>query len=161
MPGWNIFTSASFSLPISTGSVNVKRITQIIVQQAWTRQAFGSKWSYGFNLYLNPQFYTDPMPDGFTTRETFAFSCGPDLNYQISNLFAVSAHMTFDLQHNSPDPQGFFHFTDGLPDYFKLQASIFPNIYPMWMTISGYFQALTYNPSWDTSILGASFSVGF
>lgn len=159
--GWRIFTSASFSFPVTLASVNLKRITQLIIQQSWTRQNFGSDWSYGFHLYLNPQFYTDPIPDGILTRETFSFSAGPDLRYRVSNLFTLSASAVLDVQHNSPDSQGFFHLSDGLPDYIQFRATIFPNVYPMWMSIQGYFQSLIWNPSWETSILGAGISIGF
>ena len=159
--GWQIFTSASFSLPLTQASINVKRVTEFIIQQAWMKDNGTSKWSYGFNLYLNPQFYTDPIPDGFTTRKTLDFSFGHVLNYQVSDLFQLSSSTNFDVGHNSPDNQGFFHVNDGLPDYFQLKATVSPNIMPMWMSISGYFQCLIWNPSWDTAIMGASFSIGF
>jgi hypothetical protein len=161
VPGWYVFTSASFSLSVTQDSLNIKRITQFIIQQSWTRAPTNSRWSYGAHFYVNPQFYSDPMPDGYTTREDFSFSFGPMVNYHVSDLFMLSSSATFDVEHDSPDPNGTLHLSEGLPDYIQFKATLFPNIYPMWMSISGYFQSLIWNPSWDTAIVGASFSIGF
>jgi hypothetical protein len=161
VPGWLVFTSASFSIPVTQDSLNIKRVTQFIIQQSWTKIDFNSKWSYGFRFYLNPQFYTDPMPDGYTTRETLSFSFGPKVVYQVSDLVSLSANMTFDVEHDSPDPNGFFDLSSGLPDYTQLKMTIFPNVYPLQLSIGGYFQFLTWNPSWDTALSGGNFSIGF
>jgi hypothetical protein len=159
--GWYVQTSASFSLPFTQDSQDIKRITQFIIQQSWTKNTYPSKWSWGFHLYLNPQFYTDPIPSGYTTRETLSFSFGHSLSYQVSDLFTLSTSTTFDVEHDSPDPQGFFHLGQGLPDYLQIKATVFPHVYPIWMSIAGYFQTLIWNPAWETAIVGASFSVGF
>jgi len=161
VPGWSVFTTASFSLPVSSGSISINRVTQFIIQQNWTKNSFGSSWSYGIHLYLNPQFYADPIPDGYTNRETFSFSFGPLVDYHVSDLMTLYASATFDIQHNSPDPAGFFDLTSGLPDYAQIGTTLFPNIFPLWMSIGGYFQWLVWNPAWNTSILGAKFSIGF
>ena len=55
----------------------------------------------------------------------------------------------------------FFYSKKVASDYAQIQAIITPNVSPLLVSIGGYFQTLVWNPSWDTSIIGASFSVGF
>ncbi len=161
IPGWWVGTTASFSLPISTPSQNAAKITSIIVDQSWSVNTYPSKWSYGFHLYLNPQFYNEPIPVGFANRQTLAFTFGHNLGYQASPLVYLSTSSNFDVEHRSPDPKGFAHLGDALPDYMQFSISITPNIYPSYMSIGGYMQMLIWSPSWATSIVGAKFSIGF
>lgn len=160
-PGWRIFSSASFSVPVSVASQEIGKVTALTFQQSWAVDNFPSPWIYGFNLYLNPQFYTDPMPSAYTDRQTLYGSFGHFLSYRVSRNFTVQTSTNFDFEHRSPDPKGFLHLGDGLEDTFRIGAAIFPNVFPMFMSIVGYFQFLVWNPSSETSIVGASFSIGF
>lgn len=161
IPGWFVFTSASFSLPIGEASQNEAKITSIIVQQSWTKSSLETPWSYGLNLYFNPQFYNDPLPSGFVDRQTLSLSFGPKLGYRVSPTFALSSSVNFDVEHRAPDKKGALHLGEGLPDYFKIGATVFPQIYPLLLSFGGYFQSLIWNPAADTSIVGANFSIGF
>jgi len=161
IPGWFVSTSASFSLPITESSKNSALITQIIVQQSWSVNTYPSKWNYGFHLYFNPQFYNDPLPEGFLDRQTLSFSFGHNLGYQISPLFGISTLTNFYVEHRSPTTKGFFYLGESLPDTFQIKATITPNVYPYFISIGGYIQTLVWDPSWATSIIGASFSIGF
>jgi hypothetical protein len=161
IPGWSVFTSASFSLSLSTASQQIGKITSLTFQQSWAVNNFPSDWSYGFNLYANPQFYTDPIPAGYSDRQTMFISFGHFLSYRVSPTFSLSTSTNFNVEHRSPDNNGFFHLAEGLEDQFRISAAIRPNIFPMFMSIVGYYQFLFWNPSSETSIVGASFSIGF
>lgn len=161
VPGWSVFTSASFSLSLTQASQDISKITSIQIQQSWFVNTFPSEWSYGFALYLNPQFYTDPIPSGFTDRQTLYASIGHRLSYRVSPNVILQTSSTFDIEHRSPDSKGMLHFGDGLEDRFRMGCAIMPNIFPMYMTIGGYFQFLIWEPRADTSIVGADFTIGF
>jgi|GEM_PF-2094081 len=161
IPGWSVFTSAGFSLSLSDESQRMGKVTAITFQQSWMVKTWPSPWSYGFRIYLNPQFYTDPMPAGYSYRQTLSGSFGHLLSYRVSPNFAVQTSTNFDFEHRSPDVKGFWHLGDNLEDTFRIGAAIYPDVFPMFMSIVGYFQVLFWNPSVDTSIMGASFSIGF
>lgn len=167
VPGWSVFTSASFSLPLTTISQDQKKITEFIIQQSWTVKTWPSPWGYGFHLYFNPQFYSDPPPDNINagepplSRQTLSFSFGHNLNYRVSPLFSVGTSSNFYVEHRSPDPKGFLHLGEGLPDYFQFIATVTPNVYPLFMSFGGYIQFLTFAPAWATTIIGGSFRIGF
>ena len=161
VPGWWVSTTGSFSLSLSQASQDIGRITSIIIQQSWSVKTWPSPWGYGFNLYFNPQFYTEPMPKGFYDRQTLSASWGPFASYRVSPEFVLAATTTLDVEHRSPDSQGFLHLGDNLEDRAKLSAAIQPNIFPMFLTIRGYFQFLLWKPASDTSIIGADFAIGF
>jgi hypothetical protein len=159
--GWYVFTSAGFSLSLSGASQQIGKITSLTFQQSWSVNTFPSQWGYGFNLYLNPQFYTDPMPSGYLDRQTLSANFGPFISYRVSPEFSMQAAANFDVEHRSPDQKGFFHLGDNLEDQLRVSASIRPNVFPMFLSITGYMQCLIWKPDAETSITGASFSIGF
>jgi hypothetical protein len=161
VPGWWVFTSASFSLPVTTPSQNAAKITNLVISQSWSINNFPSPWRYGFRLYLNPQFYTDPMPTGYIDRQTLYFSFGHFWGYQFNPAFSVTTSSHFDLEHRSPASNGFFSLGSSLPDFIQLSASFTPNLQPAFLSCSVYLQSLIWNPSMGTSIMGAQFSIGF
>ena len=167
VPGWWVFTSASFSLPLNQASQDQKKITEFIIQQSWTVRTAPSPWTYGFHLYLNPQFYADPPPENSIigepplSRQTLSFSFGHNLTYRVSPLFSVATATNFYVEHRSPDSQGFLHLGEGLPDYVQLSAKVFPNVYPLSLSFGTYLQALVFAPAWATTIIGGSINIGF
>ena len=160
IPGWTIFTTASLSLPITDASDAAYKITSITLGQSWSLK-MNSPWRFGINLFLNPQFYSDPIPDGFQNRQTFYGSLGPNFGYSITPawLIGVTSHFTFE--HRSPDPKGFLNLDSGLPDTAQALVTFAPKFGPLFLSLTGYFQSLILNPSFDTSIIGANFSTGF
>ena len=161
IPGWFVFTSASFSLPFTTASQDQKKITEFIIQQSWSVKTYPSAWGYGFHLYFNPQFYADPKPDGFNDRQTLSFSFGHNLTYRVSPNFSLATSTNFYVEHRSPDSKGFLHLGEGLPDYFQFSATVSPNVFPLFLSVGGYIQSLFFAPSWSTTIIGGSFRIGF
>ena len=159
--GWSVYTSFAFSLVLSQASQDIGRITALTFKQDWYANTFPSPWTYGFSLFLNPQFYADPKPEGYTDRQTLYGSFGHNFGYRISPSFALNTTTEFDFEHRSPDSQGFLHLGSALEDTFRITASVTPNVFPLFMSVSGYYQFLIWNPSIDTSIIGAGLSVGF
>jgi hypothetical protein len=160
VPGWSIFTTASLSLPITETSDSALRITSITFSQSWNLKT-RSPWRLGMNLFLNPQFYSDPLPDGFQNRQTFYASLGPNFGYALTSfcLIGVSTHLNFE--HRSPDPKGLLNLDSGLPDSAQALLTFAPKFGALSLSLTGYFQSLIWSPSPETSIVGASFSAGF
>ncbi len=161
VPGWLVFTSGSFSLPVTKPTQDAAKITNIVISQSWSVANFPSPFRYGFRLYLNPQFYNDPLPSGFTDRQTLYFSFGHFWGYQFSPLWGVSTSTHFDVEHRSPTPKGLLNLGSSLPDYFQVSTTVSPNVFPMFISIGAYMQCLIWKPAADTAIVGANFSVGF
>lgn len=110
---------------------------------------------------INPLFYTDPMPAGFYDRQTLYLSFTPFASYRISPELSMGVATKFDIEHRSPDPDGALHFGSALDDTLKLSATLSPQVAPLFLSIGGFYQMLIWNPSIDTSILGANFSISF
>lgn len=160
--GWNVFTSGSFSLSLTDYGISLGRVSSVILNQSWRVNNYPSDWNYGFDLSVNPVFYTEPFPQGFTYRKTFYTSIGHYISYQVSPSVRVYNSSTFDMEHRYPNGTGgFFDFYGGLDDRIRFGMSVTPNIYPTFMTIGGYIQALFWNPQYETTILGFDFSIGF
>ena len=161
IPGMNIFTSLAMSLSLSDASKNKGKITQITLDQNWNLDNFPSAWSFGITTEVQPIFYTDPMPSGLLYRRTLFASIGHLIGYQISPLVSLQWTSTFDMDHRSPDTQGTFDFTSNLPDTSRFGLNINPVIGDLYLSMGGYFQFLVWSPSFETSILGANFSISF
>jgi hypothetical protein len=161
VPGWSVFTSANMSLAVTEASINIGRITSININQNWRVLTYPSKWSYGFDINLNPQFYTEPFPSTFNFRKTFYASIGHFLSYQISPQVSLIHTTTFDMDHRVPNETGFFQFSSGLDDRMRFAMRVSPDLGPLMVSFGGYFQFLMWNPQMDTSIFGMDFSVGF
>ena len=159
---WIISHSFSFSMPFSEASQNAAKITSVTINQDWNHLITkDTSWTYGFSIYLNPQFYADPKPEGFKDRQTLYAAFGHNFGYIVSPYFNINTTTNFNIEHRSPDPQGFAHFGQALDDVFRITASITPQIFPLFMSLSGYCQFLFWNPAAETTILGAGFSIGF
>lgn len=161
VPGFNVFTSASFSLSVTRASQEIGRITTIELSQGWTVDNAPSPWTYGFNWTIRPQFYTDPIPAGFTDRQTFSGSAGHQLGYRVSPVFALNSTSTFDFEHRDPDPKGSGHFGSNLEDRARISCSITPQLASGRISFGGYFQFLIFKAQPETSIIGGDFSIGF
>jgi hypothetical protein len=159
--GMSVYTSFALALIVTDASKSVGKITSLKLSQNWSINNFPSKWGLGFSIYLNPQFYSDPPPDGTTYRQTMAGNIAPYISYQVAPTFALLASTKFDFEHRSPSTGGFLAMEENLPDTTRFGCSITPNTFPLLLSIGGYFQFLTWNPSSDTSIFGADFSIGF
>ncbi|MBU6153944.1 MAG: hypothetical protein KGP28_06540 [Bdellovibrionales bacterium] len=158
--GWFVFTSASFSLPVGPASLASAKITSMILQQSWNLNT-SSPFSFGFGWFLNPQFYNDPIPQGFTDRQTLFLSFGPNLGFALSKTISIRASASFNVEHRSPNPNGLFHLSEALPDTARGSLSWSPDISPLFVSFGGYVQSVLWSPSFDTSIVGANFSIGF
>jgi hypothetical protein len=161
VPGWTVFTSASMSLVLTEASMNIGRVTSINLNQNWRVFNYPSDWSYGFDVNINPQFYTEPFPAGFSFRKTFYMSMGHFLSYRISPQVSITNTTTFDFDHRTPTETGVFAFSPALDDRMRFSLWVNPNVFPMFLSFGGYFQFLIWNPRVDTSIFGLDFSVGF
>lgn len=161
VPGWSVFTSANFSLAVTQASIDIGRITSINLNQNWRVLTFPSDWTYGFDINLNPQFYTQPFPTGFQFRQTFYASIGHYLGYRISPQVQLANTTTFDINHREPLESGAFQFSPALFDRMRFALTVNPSIAPLNMSIGTYFQFLIWNPAFDTSIFGLDFSIGF
>ena len=159
--GWNIFTSLAFSLSLSQASQDAGKVTAITIAQNWNIANPPKDWTIGFTLYGKPQFYTDPLPEGYTDRQTFSLAFGHFLAYAVSPTFALQTSSTFDVEHRSPDSQGLLHLGPNLEDRFRFSCSIIPQTGALLLSLGGYFQFLIWNPNVQTSIVGADFSIGF
>jgi len=158
--GWFVFTSASFSLPIGPASVNSAKITSVILQQSWSVNSQGP-FNFGFGWFLNPQFYNDPLPQGFTDRQTLFFSFGPNLGYSLSKTVSLRASASFNVEHRSPTSNGLIYLGEALPDTFRGSLSWSPDISPAFVSFGTYIQSVLWSPSVDTTIVGGNFSIGF
>ncbi|MBS1960238.1 MAG: hypothetical protein JST80_12245 [Bdellovibrionales bacterium] len=162
VPGWKVFSSASFSLSLTEYSNSIGRVTSVNINQNWRVDNYPSDWNYGFDVNLNPQFFTEPFPVTLTYRKTFYASIGHYISYAVSPSVRIYNSTTFDMEHRYPNGTGgFFDFYGGLDDRLKFGMSISPNIYPTFLTVGGYIQALFWNPQLDTTIIGFDFSIGF
>jgi hypothetical protein len=160
VPGWSVFTTGSLSLPLTDASDSALKITSITFSQSWTLKT-RSSWRFGMNFFLNPQFYSDPLPDGFQNRQTLYVSLGPTLGYALTPVCLVGINSHFTVEHRSPDPNGFFHLESSIPDTAQALVTLAPKWGPLFLSLTAYYQSLIWNPSPDTSIVGASFSSGF
>lgn len=158
--GWFVFTSASFSLPVGPASLNAAKITSLILQQSWSVNTQGP-FQFGFGWFLNPQFYNDPLPQGFTDRQTLFLSFGPNLGYNLSRSVSLRASASFNVEHRSPNQNGLFHLGEALPDTARGTLTWSPDVSPLFVSFGGYVQSVLWSPSIDTSIVGGSFSIGF
>ena len=159
--GWNVFTSAKMSIPVTQASKDNGKITQITLDQNWSI-ASESDWTFGFSAELQPIFYTDPMPPNFTYRKTLYASIGHLISYRISPILNIQSTSTLDIDHRAPDPQGAFHFTSNLDDTSRLSLYLSPTISnSIFISVGGFFQFLLWNPTMETSIIGLDFTLSF
>ena len=157
---WAVFTSLSFSLPLSNASKMDHKLTSLVFSQVWTWKRISPEWKAGFRFYLNPLWYDGGLPPGSTSRQTFYGSFGHFLNYGLSSTVWITTATHFDVEHRSPTPDGFFNLSRSLPDYFQLGAMYAPGIHPFLLSLGIFVQGLIWKPALDTSILGANFSFG-
>jgi hypothetical protein len=162
IPGWFVFTSAKFSIPVTQFSQNNLKITQITLDQSWTTSNPSSDWSFGFSAEIQPILYADPKPAGLTNRKTLYASVGHLISYRISPTVNFQSTSTIDLDHRAPDPNGPLHFTSNLDDTSRLSLYLNPIINnSLFVSFGGYFQFLLWKPSMETSILGMDFNISF
>ncbi len=159
--GLNVFTSVSFSLPLTQLSQDAGKITALTIFQNWGINTFPSDWSFGVTLFLQPQFYSDPIPPGFVDRQTLALAFGPYVGYKISDRVQTQLATNLSYEHRSPDDKGSVHLGPGLPDVGQASITLSPDLGRLLISVGGYFQWLLYTPSYDTAIIGANFSIGF
>ncbi|NDG84397.1 MAG: hypothetical protein EBX52_05075 [Proteobacteria bacterium] len=160
IPGWSVYTTATLSLPITDASYDAARITSITLAQSWGLLT-GSRWRFGFDVFLNPQFYSDPLPEGFQDRQTFYASFGPMAGYEILPDLLLKVDSRFTVEHRSPDSRGFWDLGSGLPDTARMSLAWAPQSERVYSSVSLYYQTLVWEPSNRTSILGAGMSLGF
>ena len=158
---FSIYSSAAFSLPVTQASQDVGRITTLTFTQSWTVKNYPSDWSYGFNLFFEPLFYTEPIPAEYAGRQTMIFAFGHFLSYRVSKEFSVGTSTNINYDHVATPTGDSLTIGTNLPDTMRVSCSILPNVYPAFLSIGGYLQAILWNPSPDTTIIGADFSIGF
>lgn len=164
IPGWWVSNSASFSLSVTDYSMNLGRVTQLNYWSNWRINTYPSPWGYGFDINLNPQFYTQPFPDpstGIFFRKTFYASIGSTLSYQVSPVVSLVHTTTFDFAHYEGRDTGFFNFNSDLADRTRFSIIVSPNVYPMYLSISGYIQALIFDLRPETTITGLGLNISF
>ena len=159
VPGWWITTTATLSLPLTRISRESSKITSLGLKQTWSR-AIGTRWNYGFHWFLNPQFYSEPVPDEAPSRQVLYCAFGPDLDYRLSSTLRAGLSGHFDVEHRSSDPAG-RAVASALPDFAQISINWAPEWHGPGMNLGTYFQSLVWEPSWDTSIVGANLSVYF
>ena len=157
---WAVFTSASFSLPLSNASKTANKLTNLVFSQVWTYTAVPSPWKVGFRYYLNPSLYNGTLIAGSSDRQTFYASFGHFLNYEIFKNLSLTSSTHFDTEHRSPSPGGFFELRRSLPDFFQVGALYSASLNPALFSLGLYVQSLFWAPTLDTSIIGGSLSVG-
>jgi hypothetical protein len=162
VPGWFVFSSAKFSLPLTEASKNSGKISQITLDQNWTYSKPGSDWSFGASFEFQPIFFSDPMPTGYTSRKTLYVSAGHLISYRISPILNIQSTSTLDFDHRSPDSLGAFNFTSNLDDTSRIAIYLSPAISnSIFISMGGYFQFLLWSPTLETSIVGFDFSISF
>jgi hypothetical protein len=161
LDSWSIFTSASFSLPLSNASKIGNRLTNLVFSQVWTYRGMPSRWKGGFRYYLNPIVYAGPRASGAVDRQTFYASFGHFLNYELSRSFSLTSSTHFDTEHRSPTQAGFFELKRSLPDFFQLGALYTADVAPALFSVGLYVQSLFWAPTLNTSIIGGNLSIGF
>ena len=159
IPGWWITTAATLSLPLTRISRDSSRITSLGLKQTWSR-AVGARWHYGFHWFLNPQFYSEPIPEGGPSRQILYCAFGPDFDYRLSPTLRAGLSGHFDVEHRNSDPTG-RALASALPDFLQISITWAPEWHGPGMNFGTYFQSLVWEPSWDTSIVGANLSVYF
>lgn len=157
---WSVFTSASFSLPVSNASKSKSKLTNLVLSQVWSFKRAPGPWKMGFRYYLNPSIYGGPLAPGAVDRQTFYASIGHFLGYQLNADFLLSTSTHIDMEHRSPTPDGFLNLKRSLPDFWQLGLAYAPAVAPAILSLGIYVQALIWAPSLNTSIIGANLSVG-
>jgi hypothetical protein len=160
VPGWSVFNSASMSLPVGQASMDVGKITSLTFQQSWSKNAI-TPWRFSFQIFLNPQLYTDPMPSGFSDRQTFYAAMGPGLGLELTPELVLGMQTNLTVEHRSPSQKGWTSLQESIPDTLKTSFTWYPRLTPMYASIGAYLQSVLWAPSYDTSIVGAHFSLGF
>ncbi len=156
--GWNVFSSLTMSISSSSGSRDIGKITGLELSQSWSVNNSPSDWTFGFSLYANPQFYTDPIPSGYNFRQLLNANIGHLVSYRVSEIFKIQSTSTFDFEYRS----GNLGIGSGLEDRSRLSFTIFPKLNSSaFLSLGGYFQFLVWKPSTETSIIGADLSIGF
>jgi hypothetical protein len=157
---WSIFTSASFSIPLSNASKSNNKLTNLVFSQVWTWKKMPSPWKLGFRYYLNPSVYHGPLAAGTVDRQTFYASVGHFLGYQLNPDFSVATSTHIDMEHRSPTTDGFFNLRRSVPDFWQLSGAYTPAMNSALFSVGIYVQGLLWAPTLDTSILGANLSLG-
>jgi len=164
LPGCFVFTSVAMSLPTSSKSQEIGRITEITIDQTWTLANYPSKWTFGLPLEIQAAFFTNPFPTSFAYRKSFYASFGHLISYRISPYVNVQSTSVFDFSHRAlPDASGgVFDFNSNLPDTSRLSLYLTPSISKsFFLSLAGYFQFLVWAPAFETSILGADLTISF
>lgn len=158
--GWSIFNAASFSLPVGQASIDAGKITSLTFRQGWSKTAI-APWIFSFQIFLNPQLYSDPLPGGFRDRQTFYAAFGPGIGYELTPAFSLGVQSNLTVEHRAPTPGGWSELGESIPDTLKTSLTWAPNLNPVYASIGAYVQSVLWSPSFDTSIVGASLSLGF
>lgn len=162
VPGWWVNHSANISIPITEYSINIGRVTAININSNWRVNTYPSPWNYGFDINLNPEFFTQPFPYTYaSSRKTFYASVGSYLAYQVSPQVTLSNTTTFDFNHRELADEGVFNFSSGLADRTRFNLVVSPNVYPMYLSFTGYIQALVFDLRPETTITGLALSIGW
>ncbi|NDF14424.1 hypothetical protein EB061_03775 [bacterium] len=160
VPGWSIFNIASMSLPVGQVSIDAGKITSLTFQQSWSKSGI-APWRFSFQIFLNPQLYSDPLPSGFTDRQTFYAAMGPGFGLELAPEFVFGMQTNLTVEHRSPSQKGWTSLQEAIPDTLKTSLTWFPRMSPMYASIGAYLQSVLWSPSYDTSIVGANLSLGF
>lgn len=158
--GWSISNSATFSLPVGQASLDAGRISSLTFRQSWSKESI-APWRFSLQMFLNPQIYAQPKPAGFNDRQTFYGAMGPNIGYEITNEFTLGVQTNFTVEHRSPNPNGWGALGESISDTLKTSLTWAPQSHPVYASVSTYFQSILWSPSFDTSIVGASLSLGF
>ncbi len=158
--GWSVFHAASFSLPVAKPSLDAGKITSITLRQGWSKRAV-EPWRFNFLIYLNPQLYSEPLPGGFTDRQTLYAAFGPGIGYELTRELCLSIQSNLTVEHRSPAPRGWASLGESIPDTLRTSLTWTSDLHPVYASIGTYLQSVLWSPSFDTSIVGASFSLGF
>lgn len=161
IPGWFITNNGSFSLAVTQPSIDIGRVTQLNYWSNWRVENYPSPWSFGFDFNINPQFYTQPMPEGFSFRKTFYMSVGTYLSYQVSPVVTLSNTTTFDFAHYEGRDEGFFSFSSDLADRSRFNIIVSPSVYPLYLSFTGYIQVLIWDLRPETTITGLGLNISF
>lgn len=161
VPGWWVNHSANISIPITQYSIDIGRVTAINLNSNWRVNTYPSPWNYGFDINLNPEFFTQPFPSQLQYRKTFYASISSALSYQVSPQVTLSNTTTFDMSHRERADEGAFNFSSGLADRTRFNLIVTPNVYPIFMSFTGYIQALVFDLRPETTITGLAFSIGW
>jgi len=154
----NVYTLVQASLPVTSYSQNLTRITQLTWDLTWTFKLPYPGWFAGLTTRVQPTFYRQPRPspESWMNRQTFFASAGHFLGYQFSDKFQLKTTSTLDFDHTNDGINGAWDFGTGNFDRVRLQADYF--LFARTARVGGWVQTPIFQPAVQNTIVGLDLS---